>query len=603
MNKRWVVNKLANTEDVKRLTAELSIKADTQKSPWQEPLSALLIQRGIHTKNEAETFFRPSLQDIHNPYLMKDMDKAVQRVEKAINDKENILIFGDYDVDGTSAVALMYSFLKKHINEGSKIEYYVPDRYLEGYGISQLSIEYAHENNFSLIIVLDCGIKCHKEIALANTYNIDVIICDHHLPDETLPSAYAILDPKREDCNYPYKELTGCGVGFKLVQAIAQNKNIDIKELEEYFDLLAISIASDVVPITGENRILSHFGLRLINKGPRTGIESLLAYGKILRKTDISLPPKKSVFTREITINDLVFCVGPRINAAGRMDTGRNSVHLLISQKEEKTSELGRRVEENNSERRELDSKTTKEAIAMVKNDTLYTNKRSIVVYNPQWSKGVVGIVASRLVEHFYRPSIVLTLSNGLVTGSARSVRNFDLHDALCKCSHLLEHFGGHTFAAGLSIKPENVNTFIDFFEKIVTEDISEDSIRPTIDIDVEISLHDITKSLYDRVLRFAPFGPQNMSPIFMTKNVLDDGNVRIVGENHLKLSLYQLDARSYPISAIGFGLGEHYDKIAAGQSFHICYHIDMNEWQGRTYIQLIIKDIKFVVHNILRIF
>ncbi len=594
MNKRWVVNKLANTEDVKRLTAELSIKADTQKSPWQEPLSALLIQRGIHTKNEAETFFRPSLQDIHNPYLMKDMDKAVQRVEKAINDKENILIFGDYDVDGTSAVALMYSFLKKHINEGSKIEYYVPDRYLEGYGISQLSIEYAHENNFSLIIVLDCGIKCHKEIALANTYNIDVIICDHHLPDETLPSAYAILDPKREDCNYPYKELTGCGVGFKLVQAIAQNKNIDIKELEEYFDLLAISIASDVVPITGENRILSHFGLRLINKGPRTGIESLLAYGKILRKTDISLPPKKSVFTREITINDLVFCVGPRINAAGRMDTGRNSVHLLISQKEEKTSELGRRVEENNSERRELDSKTTKEAIAMVKNDTLYTNKRSIVVYNPQWSKGVVGIVASRLVEHFYRPSIVLTLSNGLVTGSARSVRNFDLHDALCKCSHLLEHFGGHTFAAGLSIKPENVNTFIDFFEKIVTEDISEDSIRPTIDIDVEISLHDITKSLYDRVLRFAPFGPQNMSPIFMTKNVLDDGNVRIVGENHLKLSLYQLDARSYPISAIGFGLGEHYDKIAAGQSFHICYHIDMNEWQGRTYIQLIIKDIKF---------
>lgn len=594
MNKRWVVNKLANTEDVKRLTAELSIKADTQKSPWQEPLSALLIQRGIHTKNEAETFFRPSLQDIHNPYLMKDMDKAVQRVEKAINDKENILIFGDYDVDGTSAVALMYSFLKKHINEGSKIEYYVPDRYLEGYGISQLSIEYAHENNFSLIIVLDCGIKCHKEIALANTYNIDVIICDHHLPDETLPSAYAILDPKREDCNYPYKELTGCGVGFKLVQAIAQNKNIDIKELEEYFDLLAISIASDVVPITGENRILSHFGLRLINKGPRTGIESLLAYGKILRKTDISLPPKKSIFTREITINDLVFCVGPRINAAGRMDTGRNSVHLLISQKEEKTSELGRRVEENNSERRELDSKTTKEAIAMVKNDTLYTNKRSIVVYNPQWSKGVVGIVASRLVEHFYRPSIVLTLSNGLVTGSARSVRNFDLHDALCKCSHLLEHFGGHTFAAGLSIKPENVNTFIDFFEKIVTEDISEDSIRPTIDIDVEISLHDITKSLYDRVLRFAPFGPQNMSPIFMTKNVLDDGNVRIVGENHLKLSLYQLDARSYPISAIGFGLGEHYDKIAAGQSFHICYHIDMNEWQGRTYIQLIIKDIKF---------
>ncbi len=582
MQKKWVLQAREDNNLIIHISDQLHIPL---------PLASLLAQRNVKTYNEARAFFKPSLQDIHDPYLMKDMEKSVARVEKAIDGKEKILIFGDYDVDGTSAVALVYSFLK---NYTSSIEYYVPDRYEEGYGISVQSIEYAKDNNFTLIIVLDCGIKCHKEIDLANQYNIDILICDHHFPDSTLPNAYAILDPKQTDCTYPYKELSGCGVGFKLIQAIAQKYNIPFVELGKYFDLLVISIASDIVPITGENRIFAYFGLKLINTKPRKGIESLLTYSKILRKAYPTLPPLNSVFTKEITINDLVFYVGPRINAAGRMATGRSAVHLLITNTIERITELGERVDMHNNERRELDLKTTNEAIDMVSTELNLAEKRSIVVYDPSWVKGIVGIVASRLVEHFYKPSIVFTLSNGLITGSARSVKDFDLYAALLQCSDLLEHFGGHTFAAGLSIKPENLDIFIEKFEQSVAASINETSICPAIDIDEEISLNEINVDFFNILKRFSPFGPGNMSPVFMTKNVIDTGKARIVGQNHIKLSVFQPNNRSYPVKAIAFGLGKHFKRISKGEPFHICYHIEMNEWQGKSSLQLVIKDIKF---------
>lgn len=602
---KWVISESAQSEDVQEFMQELMCAdrllnwlqkrgvKDTRR--FVEVLAPLLVQRGIKDSDKAGEFIRPSFSGIYNPHLMQDMDKAVERVERAIAANEKVLVFGDYDVDGTSAVALMYSYLKQYISD---IEYYVPNRYEEGYGISMQSVEYAHDKQFSLMIVLDCGIKCHAEISKANEYNIDVIVCDHHLQDVTLPEAYAILDPKRTDCGYPYKELTGCGVGFKLVQALAERKGQGIESLEQYFDLLAISIASDVVPITGENRVLAHFGLRRINTRPRSGIEKLLLNGNIKKKENLPEDTRhlKTIFSREVTINDLVFCVGPRINAAGRMDTGRNAVHLLISSNEEKTEQLGKLVEDYNSDRRKLDEETTKQAIAKIENDASQEQKHSIVVFDSNWSKGVVGIVASRLVEHFYRPSIVLTLSDegNVYTGSARSVRNFDLYSALCSCSDYLDHFGGHTFAAGLSLKPENLEAFTNKFEQVVADTISEESISPIIDVDEEIQLHDVTIPFYDMIKLFAPFGPQNMLPVFMTRGVKDVGSVRVVGENHLKMSLFQENNRSYPIGAIAFGMAEYYDKISQGQPFSICYHIDMNEWQGRSYLQLIIKDIKF---------
>ena len=582
MYRRWFLHSAIDKELITSLSEQLHIS---------NSLASLLAQRNVNDYDEARAFFKPSLQDIHDPYLMKDMKKSVERVEQAIANKEKLLIFGDYDVDGTSAVALMYSFLKDYI---SSIEYYVPDRYEEGYGISTQSIEYAKTNGFTLMIALDCGIKCHKEIALANQYGINVIVCDHHLPDVVLPDAYAILDPKQIDCAYPYKELSGCGVGFKLVQAIAQSRNIPFVELGKYFDLLVISIASDIVPITGENRVFAYFGLKLLNTKPRQGIESLFAYSKIVRKDYPTSPPLNSVFSREVTINDLVFYVGPRINAAGRMATGRSAVHLLITNTVEKIAELGEQVDAHNSERRELDLKYTNEAIDMVSTELDLEKKRSIVLFNPSWSKGIIGIVASRLVEHFYKPTIVLTLSNGMVTGSARSVKDFDIHLALSQCVDLLEHFGGHTFAAGLTLKPENLEKFIEKFEKTVSDSILESSTIPSIDIDEHISLCEINLSFYNIVKRFAPFGPGNMSPVFMTKNVLDTGNARIVGQNHLKLSVFQPNNRSYPVEAIAFGLGKHYERISKGIPFHICYHVEINEWQGRSRLQLNITDIKF---------
>jgi len=583
MDKRWVLHSHSDKLQVEELSNQLNIP---------QSLADILLQRGVKTYEEARQYFRPSLNSIHDPFLMKNMDKSVERVEKAIASQEKILIFGDYDVDGISAVALMYSFLKEFVTD---IEYYVPDRYGEGYGMSVQSVEYAAEQHFTLMIVLDCGIKCHNEIALANQYGIDVVVCDHHLPDQTLPPAYAILDPKLPDCNYPCKDLSGCGVGFKLVQAISQRRNIPIEEIgKKYMDLVALSIASDIVPITGENRTFTSWGLKLMNARPRQSIESLLAFSKIVRKENPNMPPENTVFTHAITVNDLVFYVGPRINAAGRMATGRNSVHLLIADKEDKILQLGELVDMHNSERRELDTKITQEVIEKLSSNPQYETKRSLAMYSPTWSKGVIGIVASRLVEHFHKPSIVMTLSNEVITGSARSVKGFDLYAALCQCSDLLEHFGGHTFAAGLSLKPKNLYPFIDKFEEVVSKTIDENAIIRSLDIDAEIDLKDITLNFYNILKNFAPFGPCNMSPIFMTKHVYDTGYARIVGQNHLKLSVFQKNSRSYPISSIGFGLGEHYARIAKGEPFHICYHIDINEWQGKTSIQLNIKDLKF---------
>ena len=581
MQKEWIIREKADKELIDRLSAELN---------FSKPMTNLLIQRGVKSYDDARSFFKPTLQDIHNPYLMQDMKKSVERVELAIKNKEKILVFGDYDVDGTSAVALVYSFLSTMTSD---INYYVPDRYGEGYGISIQSVEYAREQGFSLMITLDCGIKCHKEIDLAVQYGIDVIVCDHHFPDETLPNAYAVLDPKRKDCSYPYKELSGCGVGFKLVQAIAQNQNIPLNELGQYFDLLVLSIASDIVPITGENRVFAYFGMKLINQRPRLAIESLLAYNKIIRKTNADLPPKNTVFIKEITIRDLVFSVGPRINAAGRMDTGRNSANLLITNNIDEITELGKYINTHNSERKELDAKTTEQAISMVESELNLAAKRSLVVYNPAWSKGIIGIVASRLVEHFYKPSIVLTLFDDMITGSARSVKNFDIHFALSQCSNLLDRFGGHSFAAGLSLKPENLTAFMEKFEEIVSATIPEKSTVPSLEIDAEILLNEINMNFFTILNKFSPFGPGNLQPLFITKNVVCAGDARIVGENHLKLSVFQRDSRCYPIDAIAFGFGEHYKQIASGKPFHICYHIDINEWQGKTTLQLNVKDLR----------
>ena len=582
MKSRWIINERKDTKDVECLAEELKIT---------KSLSHLLIARGITTYDDAMRFFKPALDHLHNPFLMMDMDKSVERIEVAISKKEKVLIFGDYDVDGTSAVALMYSFLCQF---DLQLEYYIPDRYKEGYGISNESIVYAQENGFTLIIALDCGIKCHTQIDLANTHHIDIIVCDHHLPDISLPNAYAILDPKRLDCNYPYKELSGCGVGFKLIQAIAERRKIPFEQIKKYLDLVAISIASDIVHITGENRTLAYFGLKIINTNPRQGIEYILSFSNIFRNKHKEFLTRHTIFNKEITINDLVFLVGPRINAAGRMDTGRSSVHLLISEKLEKVTQLGELINTHNSERRELDIQTTNEAVNQIKNDPAFSKRLSLVVYNSEWSKGVIGIVASRLVEQFYKPTIVLTLYDGIITGSARSVKEFDLYNALSQCSHLLEHFGGHTFAAGLSLDPKNLDAFIETFEKIVASSIQENSKTPTIEIDEEIDLKDIDERFYQILKRFAPFGPGNMMPLFATYNVSDADKARIVGQNHLKLSVFQKDKRSFPLEAIAFGFKNEYEKIASGIPFHICYHIEHNYWQGKTSLQLCIKDIKF---------
>lgn len=580
MEKRWTLKTQGDKETVNVLAKEIGITNN---------LANLLIQRNIYGFEQAKSFFRPQLTDLYDPFLLKDMDKAIERIKSAIDKKEKILVYGDYDVDGTSAVALVYTFFKKFTDN---LEFYIPDRYSEGYGISIQSINFAAENGFSLVISLDCGIKAVEKIDYANTKGIDFIICDHHRPGSELPKAFAVLDPKREDCSYPYEELSGCGVGFKLIQAYSQKHNIPFEELTKYLDLVAISIASDIVDITGENRILAYFGLKKINSNPRPGIEAILQYSGIKRKTSIGMD--NLVFARELNINDLVFLVGPRINAAGRMESGRNSVEILISENMIDAAIIGEDIDTYNSERRNLDAFTTLEAIDIIQNDEFLSKSKSTVIYKPGWHKGVIGIVASRLIETFYRPTIVFTYSDGLICGSARSVKDFDIYNAIDACSDLLEHFGGHKFAAGLSLKEENLELFRTRFEAIVSESIEECMLTPEIEIDAILKLNDINSKFYKILKQFAPFGPGNMSPVFQTDSVVDDGQARVVGKNHLKLSIIHPEISSYPIPAIAFQQGVHYDKIKSGIPFSICYHIEENEWNGNTTLQLNIKDIRF---------
>ena len=581
MNKRWVLKEQGGDNSIQHLAKVLNIDHN---------LANLLVQRGISTYEEAKSFFRPSLQELHDPFLMNDMHKAVDRIQLALDRKEKILVYGDYDVDGTTAVALVYTFLKS-IYEN--IDFYIPDRYEEGYGISYKSIDFAAENNFSLVIVLDCGIKAVEKIAYAKSKNIDYIIADHHRPGETLPEAVAVLDPKRPDCNYPYEELSGCGVGFKLIQAYASKHNIPFDHLTKYLDLVVVSIASDIVKITGENRILAYYGLKLINTEPRPGIEAILTFSGITRKADSVVDDSENIFSKNLNVSDLVFLVGPRINAAGRIESAKNSVKLLVAETLEQARELAETINDFNTERKDLDAQTTIEATEMIRKENNISDNRSTVVYNPNWHKGVIGIVASRLIETYYRPTVVLTKSNGLITGSARSVKDFDIYDAVDACSDLLEHFGGHKYAAGLSLKPENLDNFRNRFEEYDQEHITPNMLTPEVEVDARICLNDITKKFFRVLQQFAPFGPGNMSPVFISENLIDTGSGRVVGKNHLKLEVVHQDIRGYPIPAIAFQQSNYLDYIVNDKPFNISYHIEENEWNGVVNLQLNVKDIK----------
>ena len=584
MNKRWICQQLPNDAAIEKLSAQLAI---------EKPLAALLIQRGITTPESAADFFNPDITKLHNPFLMKDMDKAVKRLSRAIINNEKILVYGDYDVDGTSAVALLYSFLCEIVGAESKdlVEYYIPDRYTEGYGISDQGVEYCRENNVSLLISLDCGIKANDKVEMANKLGIDVIICDHHLEGDELPAAVAILDPKRKDCPYPYKELSGCGVGFKLIQGYCQQYKLPDQLWLSRMDLVAISIASDIVAITGENRILAHFGLEIINKFPRMGIKSILDQAGI----KIHYPFKEeTIFSRVISISDLVFYVGPRINAAGRMKSGRESVRLFIVEDEDKSAEIGKRINTQNDQRKEQDRNATEEAIHMIRSSHEYIGRKSIVVYNPNWFKGIIGIVASRLVEVFYKPTIVLTKSSdGLITGSARSVKEFNIYNGIDYCSDLLEHFGGHKFAAGLSMKEENLEEFIEKFESYVNDNLEETATVPEISVDMPLDLSEITRDFMAHLKQFAPFGPGNMEPVFQSNGVVDEGGGRIVGDKHLKCRVLYPDRDVKHLDVIAFNMKDKLPLIQDGKSFDMLYHVEENVWNDMVNIQLNVKDIR----------
>jgi len=564
MQKRWVKQEKADAQKVEKLSKELSV------SPI---LAGMMLRRELESFADAKNFFRPNLLHLHDPFLMKDMPEAIERIERAIKNQENILIYGDYDVDGTTSVALTYSFFKEIY---PKIDYYIPDRYKEGYGISTEGIDYAFDNDQTLIIALDCGIKSVDKVAYAKEKGIDFIICDHHLPGDKIPDAVAVLDPKRKDCDYPYKELSGCGLGFKLIQAYADKNNIDFSEIEKYLDLVVVSIASDIVPITGENRILAYYGLEKLNTNPCKGFVALK-----------ELSGKKDDFT----ITDIVFSIGPRINAAGRIDDAKNAVKLLIADSVESAEDAGFIINLKNDERRDFDANITEQALNMILNSPEMEFRKSTVVYHESWHKGVIGIVASRLTEKYYRPTIVLTHSNGCVAGSARSVLGYDLYEALCECSDLLEQFGGHKYAAGLTMKTENVPAFIQRFEEVVCATITEDLLTQELLIEDEILLADIDAKFFRILQQFAPFGPQNMSPIFMSRNVSSYRYGTIVGNNHLKMTVRQPDSPIF--NTIAFGMGEYLEEINMGKPFDICYTIDQNIYKDKKTIQLNIKGIK----------
>ena len=588
METKWILHQPVDKQQVEEIVKVLNI---------DENLATLLVQRGITNYEEAKTFFRPSLSQLHDPFLMKDMDRAVERVIRAINDGEKVLVYGDYDVDGTTAVAVVYTYLKPFFKK-KKIEFYIPDRYEEGYGISIKGIDYAADNGFKLVIALDCGIKAVERIEYANQRGVDFIICDHHRAGDVIPNAVAVLDAKRPDCHYPYDELSGCGVGFKLVTALSMKGLGTIEQVYELLDLLAVSIAADIVPITGENRVLAYFGLKQLNKKPRPGIEAILQHANIYRRDEDQQEQDESVLTRELTISDLVFLIGPRINAAGRIAKASDSVRLLLADKKEHAEKLAASINDLNDERREFDNRITEEALDMIDADDVLRDAKSTVVFNERWHRGVIGIVASRLTDYYYRPTIVLTKANGLVTGSARSIKNFDIYDAIDNCSDLLEHFGGHKYAAGLSMKPENLPEFRRRFEAYVAEHLVDEDFVPEMEVDLKIKFSDITSKFMRILNQFAPFGPGNMAPVFWTDNVIDAGGSRPVGgHKHLKLTVSQVGDEEQgvaPFSGIAFQKGDLFNRIHSGEPFSICYHLEYNTWQGKTNLQLNVKDIKF---------
>ena len=607
--KRWKLRQDYEIEDVERLARELGV---------DRVIATLLVERGVRTFDEARRFFRPSLEHLHDPFEMKDMDKAVERIEKALRAKERIMVYGDYDVDGTSAVAVVYGFLHTLTDN---IDFYIPDREKEGYGISFEGVDYAKETGVKLIIALDCGIKAIEQVDYASEAGIDFIIGDHHLPGEEIPKAVAVLDPKRVDCPYPYKELSGCGIGFKIVEAILE-KNIGVKlsdnpekldtigqrrledlklRLLHYLDLVVVSIASDIVPMTGENRVLAYYGLKVINTHPRAGLEAILSYGNIARSDGSTSQNRKDqgYFAKNLTISDLVFLVGPRINAAGRLHSAFDSVRLLLEEDIERARLLAKEIDDYNQERKELDSSATDTAKRRIDGDVKLRDKKSIVLFDENWHKGVVGIVASRLVELYYKPTIIFTRStDDMYVGSARSAGEFDIHAALERCADLLEHFGGHKCAAGVSVKPENFERFCERFEEEVSKGVQPEERVPEIEIDATISFAENITPKFLRILKqFSPFGPENNVPIFLTKNLIDTGHPRVVGAKdvkHLKFAPIPFDERSQSYSAIGFQLGEYYDRVRRGEHFDLVYQLEENYWNGKTEMQLNVKDIHF---------
>ena len=561
---RWTLKPTPSPEQVNTLSESLKVN---------KLIAHLLLQRGITSYDEAKKFFRPSLDHLHAPFLMKDMDKAVSRIERAITKGENILVYGDYDVDGTSAVALMSSYLKEVY---SNVATYIPDRYTEGYGISYQGIDFAEDNGFSLIIALDCGIKAIEQVAYAQEKDIDFIICDHHRPGRVLPEAVAILDPKREDCQYPYKELCGCGVGFKLIQALAERRGKNIQELQPYLDLVATAIAADIVPMTGENRVLAYYGLQVINSAPRAGFKAIIE------------PLKK----KTLSISDVVFIIAPRINAAGRMKHGEYAVQLLVEADLEMARTWAQEIERFNADRRQLDQVITEEALLQIR-ENQEEDRFTSVVYKKNWHKGVIGIVASRLTETYYRPTLVFTKSGDKLAASARSVKGFDVYNALEACSDTLEQFGGHKYAAGLTLLEEQYEHFKQQFEAVVSSTIDTTLLEPEISVDAKIELKRITPKIFRIIKQFAPFGPGNMTPVFMTSQVKDTGYGRGVGEDdkHLKVSVKQ--EGSIPISAIGFNLGHCKDKVTNNALFDIVFSLEENEWNGNVSLQLKLRDIR----------
>ena len=566
-NCRWILKEAADAEKVGRLATEVGI---------DKVLADLLVKRGVNSFEQARAFFRPSLQDLHNPFLMKDMDIAVERLHQAISSGEKILVYGDYDVDGTTAVALVYSFLLRFTQN---VDFYIPDRYDEGYGVSYKGIDWAAEGGFSLVITLDCGIKAIDKVAYARSKGLDMIICDHHLPEESLPQAVAVLDPKREDCDYPFDDLSGCGVGFKLVQAYSQKYNIDFETLIPLLDILAVSIASDLVSMVGENRVLAHFGLKQINENPCKGLQAMIQLS--------------NVEPGHVTVDDIVFKIGPRINAAGRMESGRLAVELLKATDMATALRIGEQINESNNERKNIDREITQEALEMAQNNPISSDVT--IVYNPLWNKGVVGIVASRLVEAYYRPAIVLTKSNGFITGSARSIGGFDLYEAIESCSDLLENFGGHIYAAGLTLREENFEEFTKRISSFIEGKITKEMLVPVVEIDAKLDFAQITPKFFRILKQFQPFGPGNNNPVFMTDNVYDAGTGRKVGAGglHMKLDLIQETQPYHQIPSIAFNMAEHYDYIREGNPIDICYAIVENYYRGNSSIQLRLRDLR----------